>query len=85
MKDYLTLAKENQAKAWSIIRDAQIIEAWRGAGAEINLVGSLKLGLLMKHRDIDFHVYFDTRKEFRGGDADCRLSAYPENGIHQPA
>ena len=57
MKDYLTLAKENQAKAWSIIRDAQIIEVWRGAGAEINLVGSLKLGLLMKHRDIDFHVY----------------------------
>lgn len=57
MKDYLTLAKENQEKAWSIIRDAQIIEAWRGAGAEINLVGSLKLGLLMKHRDIDFHVY----------------------------
>ena len=33
MKDYLTLAKENQEKAWSIIRDAQIIEAWRGAGA----------------------------------------------------
>ena len=25
--------------------------------AEINLVGSLRTGLLMKHRDIDFHIY----------------------------
>lgn len=26
-------------------------------GAEPNLVGSLRTGLLMKHRDIDFHIY----------------------------
>ncbi len=26
-------------------------------GAEINLVGSLSMGLLMTHRDIDFHIY----------------------------
>lgn len=26
-------------------------------GATINLIGSLKLGLMMKHCDIDFHIY----------------------------
>lgn len=30
---------------------------WQDAGATINLVGSLKTGLLVKHRDIDFHIY----------------------------
>ena len=28
-----------------------------GIGAKVNLVGSLRTGLLMKHRDIDFHIY----------------------------
>ena len=57
MEDYLLLAERNQAKAWEVIRSTRIIERWEEAGAEINLVGSLKLGLLMKHRDIDFHIY----------------------------
>ncbi|HBQ57542.1 MAG TPA: hypothetical protein DD786_10385, partial [Porphyromonadaceae bacterium] len=29
------------------------------AGATVNLVGSLKSGLLMKNRDIDMHIYTD--------------------------
>ncbi|MEI3037865.1 MAG: hypothetical protein V8T90_02220 [Victivallales bacterium] len=57
MEDLLRSAAENQAKAWEVIRDNGIIAAWESAGAEINLVGSLKTGLLMKHRDIDFHIY----------------------------
>ena len=31
--------------------------AWRSVGAEPNLVGSLRTGLLMTHDDIDFHIY----------------------------
>lgn len=47
----------NQQKAWAVIKDTDIINIWQQAGAQINLVGSLKTGLLVKHRDIDFHIY----------------------------
>ena len=51
------IAKQNQEKAWQVIKDTNIIQIWENAGAKINLVGSLSTGLLMKHRDIDFHIY----------------------------
>lgn len=57
MEDFLLLAKVNQNKAQDIIKKLQIENIWHSCGAEINLVGSLKMGLLMKHLDIDFHVY----------------------------
>lgn len=53
------LAELNQKRAWKIIEDTDIIAIWQSIGAEINLVGSLKSGLLMKNRDIDFHIYSD--------------------------
>lgn len=51
------IAARNRQRAWEIIEDARIIPIWEGIGAQINLVGSLRTGLLMKHRDIDFHIY----------------------------
>lgn len=56
-QDILKFAEENQAKAHKVINDLKIIELWQEAGAEINLIGSMATGLLMKHRDIDFHIY----------------------------
>ena len=53
----LELAKRNQQKAWEIIEDTRIVRIWEGIGAKVNLVGSLRTRLLMKHRDIDFHNY----------------------------
>lgn len=53
----LELAKRNQQKAWEIIEDTRIVRIWEGIGAKVNLVGSLRTRLLMKHRDIDFHIY----------------------------
>lgn len=53
----LELTKRNQQKAWEIIEDTRIVRIWEGIGAKVNLVGSLRTGLLMKHRDIDFHIY----------------------------
>lgn len=53
----LELAKRNQQKAWEIIEDTRIVRIWEGMGAKVNLVGSLRTGLLIKHRDIDFHIY----------------------------
>ena len=55
------IAKQNQEKAWQVIKNTNIIQIWEDAGAKINLVGSLRTGLLMKHRDIDFHIYVNTQ------------------------
>ena len=59
MENMLEIAGKNQQKAWEVIRDSKVVEIWKDAGAEINLVGSLKSGLLMKNKDIDFHIYSD--------------------------
>lgn len=53
----IEIAQRNQQKAREIIKATNIISIWEGVGAKINLVGSLLTGLLMKHRDIDFHIY----------------------------
>lgn len=55
--DILEIANKNQQRAWKVIEDSRIVSIWEGAGAEVNLVGSLSTGLLMKHQDIDFHIY----------------------------
>ncbi len=47
----------NQDRAWEIIKNTDIVNIWESIHAEIRLVGSLKMGLMMKHRDIDFHIY----------------------------
>lgn len=57
MNNIFELAEKNQQRAWEIIKDTDIVNIWKSTGAEINLIGSLKSGLLMKHRDIDFHIY----------------------------
>ena len=44
-------------QAWEIIKSTNIIRIWENIGAEINLIGSLKTGLMINHRDIDFHIY----------------------------
>lgn len=54
------IAERNQQKAWEIVEKTSIIQIWESIGARINLVGSLRTGLLMKHRDIDFHIYTST-------------------------
>ena len=54
--DILDIARRNQQKAWEIIEKVNVIPIWERIGAQVNLVGSLRMGLLMKHRDIDFHI-----------------------------
>ncbi len=57
--DILQLAQQNQRTAWNILEKTGVIQAWEKMGATVNLVGSLKSGLLMKSRDIDMHIYTD--------------------------
>lgn len=55
--DYLAQSNLNTSMAQKIISDSCIISLWQSVGARINLVGSLRIGVLAKHLDIDFHVY----------------------------
>ncbi|MDL2256738.1 phosphoglycerate mutase family protein [Bacteroidales bacterium OttesenSCG-928-I14] len=57
--DILKLAEQNQQAAWKILEDSRIIPAWESIGASVNIIGSLKSGLLIKNRDIDMHIYTD--------------------------
>jgi len=73
----LNIAKQNQEKALEIINNTNIIPIWESTGAEINLIGSLKTGLLMTHRDIDFHIYSDPLKISSSFKAISRLAENP--------
>ena len=53
----LELADRNRREAFSILETLQIEAIWRSVGATPHLVGSLRSGLLMKHLDIDLHIY----------------------------
>ena len=63
----IDISLNNQKKAFNIIEELDIENAFKSIGARISLVGSLKMGLLMKNKDIDFHVYtssLDIEKSF---------------------
>ncbi|WP_297299269.1 phosphoglycerate mutase family protein [uncultured Brachyspira sp.] len=67
MDNIIKLANDNQKKAFDIIKELDIENAFKSIDARVNLVGSLKMGLLMKNKDIDFHVYtseLDIEKSF---------------------
>lgn len=52
-----SLALANQENARKVLKDSGIAEIWREAGCRVNIVGSLRMGLLASHRDVDLHVY----------------------------
>ncbi len=57
--DILKISEQNQKTAWKILEDTRIIKAWESIGATVNIIGSLKTGLMMKACDIDMHIYTD--------------------------
>ena len=80
MENILEIAAANQQRAREVIRDTGLEAAWRAAGAEPNLVGSLRTGLLMKHRDIDFHIYSSPLRMEESFAAMAQLAADPAVG-----
>ena len=77
MNDILEIAAANQQRAREVIRDTDLEAIWRSVGAEANLVGSLRTGLLMKHRDIDFHIYSSPLRVADSFAAMARLAENP--------
>ena len=62
------IAGNNFEKALRIVEKSGVRQAWEDIGATVNQVGSMTMGLLMKHRDIDFHIYtekLDIAESFR--------------------
>ncbi len=57
MENILELAEQARRKAEKVIGETQVESIWRSVGAEPHRVGSLAMGLLMRHRDIDLHIY----------------------------
>jgi hypothetical protein len=57
--DIELLSRHNLEQALLVIEKSGIRQAWEAIGAVVNQVGSTAMGLLMKHRDIDFHIYTD--------------------------
>lgn len=55
--DIVKIAECNQQTAWEILEATKIISLWESIGAKVNIIGSLKSGLLMNSKDIDMHVY----------------------------
>lgn len=50
-------ALASQKKAREVLAESGIAEVWRNSGCRVSLIGSLSMGLLASHRDIDLHVY----------------------------
>ncbi len=57
--DFTTIAKRNQERAQSVLEDTGVLDLWLAEGFRVELVGSLRMGLLMRNLDIDMHVYSD--------------------------
>ena len=51
------MASRSKEEAMRVLSESGIAEIWKEAGCRVNLVGSLRMNLLAKHRDIDLHVY----------------------------
>ena len=58
-KDYLEQSAQNTIQARQILEESRLIPLWQTAGATVHLIGSLAIGTLGKHLDIDLHIYTD--------------------------
>ena len=56
-QEILDLASANQEEAKKVLEKSGIAKVWEQNGCRVNLVGSLRMGLLASHKDIDLHVY----------------------------
>lgn len=77
MENILKIAQENQKRAYEVLEQTDVISIWESVGAEVNLVGSLRTGLLMTHRDIDLHIYSSPLKISESFAAMAKLAENP--------
>lgn len=85
----MDLAFANQEKGWRVLESSGIARIWEENGCRVNLVGSLRMGLLANHKDIDLHVYSKGITEESSFAIASRIATLPEvseirciNGLH---
>jgi len=76
-------------RAMEVLSASGVSEVWDAAGAEVRLVGSVRMGLLAKHRDIDIHVYSSGITEEKSFAVMSQIAKNPDiteikciNGLH---
>jgi len=77
MQNLLRKAASCSLRAREVVRDLQIVEHWAAVGAQANLVGSLRTGLLINNLDVDFHIYSDPLRIEASFQAVGRIAAHP--------
>ena len=77
MSDLVEIADANLRRAREIIEETDVVGVWERHGARARLVGSVRTGLLMDKRDIDFHVYSD---EFSIAESFAAVAELAANG-----
>jgi hypothetical protein len=70
-------AENCSISAWKIVHELQIVEHWEAVGAHVNVVGSLRTGLLINNLDIDFHIYSNPFLVTRSFQAMGRIARNP--------
>ena len=75
--DIHALAEHNQQRARLVIEDTNIMDIWSASGIKAELVGSLRMGLMMRKLDIDMHVYSNPFSLQAGFEAITRLAQNP--------
>lgn len=76
-ENILALSDRNRHRATAVLQRTGLIEAWQTIGADIHTVGSLRMGLMMKHRDIDLHCYTDTLSPTESFAVMGQIAAHP--------
>lgn len=57
MENYSAKSKALREEAENVLRESGFVELWENAGCRVNIVGSMRMDLMARHRDIDLHVY----------------------------
>ncbi len=91
MKKYVEMSEGAIRRAEEVLRASKVKEVWEAAGAEVRRVGSIPMGLLAKHKDIDLHVYSSGITEENSFAVIANLAKDPNiieikciNGLHTP-
>ena len=67
-------------RARAVLESSGVCGAWRAEGAEVRIVGSMRMGLMARHRDIDLHVYSSPLSVGGSFAAMARVAARSEAG-----
>lgn len=55
--ELLELSQQVRQSALNVLNDLDILNSCHNVGGIVNIVGSLRTGLMINHRDIDLHLY----------------------------